>query len=75
MNPDQLPASAHGSQWKFDLQRRSHTGKWKTVKKRVQTKGASHVRTLKVKPGVYRVVVRPAFGYPTATSATIAVAK
>lgn len=54
--------------WTFKVQAKSDSGEWRTLKKTYRTHGTRETRTLNLKKGVYRVVVRPRFGYQGATS-------
>ena len=60
--------------WKFQVQRKKTDGTWKSLST-YRTKGKKETRTLDLKKGTYRVVVRPKYGYLGATSLEVTLKK
>ena len=48
--------------WKFQVQKQRSDGSWKALKT-YKTKGSKETRTINLKKGTYRVVVKPKYGY------------
>ena len=57
--------------WTFKVERRSHAGSWKTLPKVYRTHGRGETRTLHLKKGIYRVVVRAKYGYARTLSVSL----
>jgi hypothetical protein len=56
--------------WRFQVQQQRKSGSWKALKT-YTTKGTKETRTINLKRGTYRVVVRAKYGYQGATSAEV----
>ncbi len=56
--------------WQFQVQRQQSDGTW-TPLKTYRTKGSKETRTINLKRGTYRVVVRAKYGYAEATSGPV----
>ena len=56
--------------WTFQVQRRLADGTWQPLKT-YKTKGSKETRTLNLKKGTYRVVVKAKYGYQGTTSAEV----
>jgi hypothetical protein len=57
--------------WRFQVQVLGSDGTWATKKREYRTKGAGETRTVNLRKGTYRVVVRPEYGYLGATSSPV----
>jgi hypothetical protein len=57
--------------WSFKVQRQRSDGSWRTLAPTYRTRGKGETRTLNFGKGVYRVEVKPKFGYLGTTSASI----
>ena len=56
--------------WKFKVQKQRVSGSWKSLKT-YRTKGKKETRTINLKKGTYRVVVKPKYGYGATTSGSV----
>ncbi len=56
--------------WRFEVQRQRSDGSWR-ARKAYRTRGSQETRTINLKRGTYRVVVRAKYGYLGATSSAV----
>jgi outer membrane protein assembly factor BamB len=57
--------------WTFSVQKRTSAGTWKTLTTTYKTYGKGETRTLDLKKGTYRVIVKAKYGYQGSTSAEV----
>ncbi len=57
--------------WTFRVQARRADGNWRTLKGTYRTQGKRETRTIDLKAGTYRVVVKAKYGYRGSTSAEV----
>ena len=65
------PDERHIRYWTFKVQVKRRDGSWRTLKKTYRTLGSKETRTVNLKKGTYRVVVKPKYGYMGSTSAEV----
>jgi hypothetical protein len=61
--------------WTFKVNKRTSSGTWKTLTTTYKTYGKVETRTLDLKKGTYRIVVRAKYGYQGTTSAHVHLSK
>lgn len=71
------PALDRRHHWSFSVQKKTTKKKrsWQTLGKKYRTTGARQTRTINLPRGTFRVVVAPAYGYASATSRSVRLAR
>lgn len=72
---DVNPNLTTGERWTFRVQAMKRSGKWRTLSKTYTTQGEKQTRILNRGEGVYRVKVKPDYGFAGTTSRAVSLQK